>query len=274
MIIGIILYFPTVFLNVVAFTAIWRSRLLKEKVSNFNVMVKSAIDLAMGMLFIPSLITVLASEIMGNPSCTIFMISKKLGMLGCIYSVTVMSTMNFERYLAIIHPITHRVRVTKKRMLICSFTVCCCTTILFGFTLVYADILPFIINAIAILFLSSTVVVYTRIVFFCFKNRRVSSTNQMPVQFSSMKRKQRFNQDLAIAKTCFVVIVCSLVCYIPAIISNIDRLQLNVTFSGVVARRWFALLYLSHSTMSPVIIFWRNKAMRREEMNLIKSVYS
>jgi hypothetical protein len=276
MIVSTILYFPGVFLNFVVFTAIWRSRLLKEKVSNFNVMVKSVVDLAIGMLFIPLLITVLASEITGNPSCTSFMISKKLGMLGLIYSVTVMSMMNCERYLAILHPITHRVRVTRRRMLTCTLTTCCFITVLFGFTLIYVDIIPFIVNGVTLVFLSSTVFVYSSILFFCLKNRRVNPTNQRSMQSHSAvkERRQHFHQDLKVAKTCFVIIVASLACYLPGMISNISRLKLNATFSAVVTRRWFAILYLSNTTTNPAIIFWRNKAIRREGINLVKSVYS
>ncbi len=273
-IIGTILYLPTVFLNAVTFTAIWRSRLLKEKVTNFTLMVKSLIDLAIGILFIPLFITVLASEIGGYPSCVIFMTAKKLGMLAYLYSVAAMSTMNFERYLAILRPFTHRARVTKRRLLMCTFTVCCCKTILFGISLIYVDILPFILSVITILLIFSTLVVYTRILFFCLNNR-VHPANQMSMQSNGaeVKRKRRFKQDLEVAKTCLVVIVCCLVCFLPGMITNAVRLKISATFSAVVQRRWFALLFLSNSTMNPVIYFWRNKALRTEGMNLIKSIY-
>lgn len=263
-IISVILYFSTAFLNGVTFRAIWRSRLLKEKVSNFNVMVKSVIDLAIGILLIPLFITVLASEIGGNPSCLVFMISKKLGVLVYIYSVTAMCTMNFERYLAVLHPLIHRTKVTKRK------------TILFGFAFVYVNIFRVILTIVAFLFIASTVVVYTRILFSCLKNR-VPPANKMSVQPHSIveKQKRRFQQDLEIAKTCFAVMVCCLICLLPGLFSNIiDRLKINDSFSAVLQRRWFALLFLSNSTMNPVIFFWRNKTLRTEGINLIKSLYS
>ena len=275
-IISVILYFSTVFLNGVTFRAIWRSRLLKEKVSNFNVMVKSVIDLAIGILFIPLFITVLASEIGGNPSCLVFMISKKLGVLVYIYSATAMCTMNFERYLAVLHPLIHRTKVTKRSLLIYTFALCCHETILFGFAFVYVNIFRVILTIVAFLFIASTVVVYTRILFSCLKNR-VPPANKMSVQPHSIveKQKRRFQQDLEIAKTCFAVMICCLICLLPGLFSNIiDRLKIYDSFSAVLQRRWFALLFLSNSTMNPVIFFWRNKTLRTEGINLIKSLYS
>ena len=276
-VISVILYFSSVFLNTVSFAVIWRSRLLKQKMSNFTVAIKSFIDLGIGMLVIPVYIAVLASELGGSPNCTMFVISKKGGILAFMYSVTAMSTMNFERYMAILHPLSHRANVTNSRLLTYTATVCICQTIFFGLSLTYVYILRFVLTIIVFLFVGTTVVVYTRIFFFRLKNR-IHPGNQMTVQCHSkeQKRKGRFKRDFELAKICFVVMVCCLVSVLPGTLSNIDRLTASTTasFSTVVQRRWFSLLFLSNATINPVIFFWRNKALRMQGIYFIKSICS
>lgn len=274
-VISVILYFSTVFLNGVSFVVIWRSRLLKEKMSNFTIAVKCFIDLGIGILVIPVYIAVLASELGGNPNCTMFVITKKTGILAFMYSTTAMSTMNFERYMAILHPLSHRVNVTNSRLLTYTASVCVCQTILLGLSLTYVDILRFVLTTIVFLFVASTVVVYVRILFFRLKNR-THPGNQLTVQCRSKeeKRKRMFKRDFEAAKICSVVMVCCLVAILPGVFSNIDRLTASTTasFSTVVRRRWFTLLFLSNATINPIIFFWTNKALRMRGIYFIKSI--
>ena len=81
-------------------------------------MIKSVTDLVMGLLCTPLFIFLLQSEITGRPNCVIFMIPKKLGVLVYVCCVVAMSTLNFEKYMAILHPLTHRTKVTRTSLLI------------------------------------------------------------------------------------------------------------------------------------------------------------
>ncbi len=60
-----IFFLSTVILNAVAVTTIWKSRILKQKICNFTVLIQSAMDLLNGASFV----AVLATEISGHPSC-------------------------------------------------------------------------------------------------------------------------------------------------------------------------------------------------------------
>ena len=273
MIISAILCVPTVFLNAFTFIAIWRSRLGKEKVSKFTVLVKSAIDLAVGMLIIPLYVTTLASEITGNPSCITFLISKKLGVLVYMYSVTAMSAMNFERYMAIIYPLIHRARIRNTSLLTYTIAVCCFETIFLVFGLIFLKILLFVVTVITLLFILSTVAVYSRILCFRFTSPIYPGSVQTFQSRSKQETfRRKFRQDLEVAKSCLLLIVCCLVCYLPGLLSNTHRLTKKATFPSVVLRRWFSLLFLSNSFMNPLIFFWRNKALRIQGINLIKKI--
>lgn len=283
-----ILYIPTVLLNALTIRAVWRSPALKGKLSNINVMVNSVINIAVGIVCFPLLTVLLASEIAGHPSCLVFAISKKLGNVSYLFSLTAMSTMNIERYIAIFHPFAHRTMVTKQRLLLVTFCACCYETILFGFGFVYVDIVPYILTVVTVLFIASTVIVHCGILFSRLKNlvhpavRNLSSsveeargdrtrqgTGNQSIEICRENSKHRTKQDLKAAKTCFVMMVCSLACFLPGLFSNVDRLRGETSVSIIVLRRWFALLFLCNSWINPVILFWRNKTLRTDGLGQI-----
>jgi hypothetical protein len=53
LIFAITLTFATAFLNGVTAITIWRSRILKQKTSNFTILLQSIVDLANGVFFMP-----------------------------------------------------------------------------------------------------------------------------------------------------------------------------------------------------------------------------
>lgn len=276
LVVSIVFFLPTIFLNAVAVTTILKSRVMREKVSNFTIMAKSVIDLAIGLLIYPLFLNQLASEIRGSPSCVVFIISKKAGVFAYICSATTLSTMNYERYMGIFRPMRHRIEVTKTRLLQYNIAICSCQTILFSFAMNYVDIFPFILMVITFSLVLSTVFVYTSILLSRCKNQTHLGNQVSTLSRSTEKsRKQRFKKELDAAKLCFLVIVCCLACFLPGFISNMGRrLTANPSFSVVARRRYFALLFLSNSMLNPVIFFWKNKKLKSEGVNLIKSIYS
>ena len=59
----------------------------------------------------------LLTKITGNGSCMILFVILKIMVILSGMSVATMSSMNIERYIAILHPITHRSELTKERLL-------------------------------------------------------------------------------------------------------------------------------------------------------------
>lgn len=273
--ISIAIFFPSVLLNAVTVLTIFKSRVLRKKVYNFIVLVKSVLDFAIALIFIPLYINFLASEIRGNPSCVTFLASKKMGVLAYIYSVTALSTMNFERYLAIFHPFTHRAKVTKASLLTYTLVACGFQTILFAFALINIDIIPVLLTVITSLFIGSTVVVYIGIIFFrCGKRSHQVNQAFTQSQREVEKKKRKLMEDLELAKSCFLVVVSCLVCLLPGMVSNMERLNVKGSFSAVVQRRFFALLFLLKTMLNSVIFFWKNKTSRMVAMDMIKSIFS
>jgi hypothetical protein len=110
---NVIILFTTTFLNGITVTAMWKSRSLKEKVSNFTIMIQSFVDLANGVFFMTLFSVLLAGDIMGSPSCIALYVTRIIGFLLFFYSMTALAVMSFERYMGVLYPFVHRVEVTK-----------------------------------------------------------------------------------------------------------------------------------------------------------------
>ena len=253
---GIILCLSATFLNGVATTAIWTCEQLKAKVSSFTILVKSIMDLAIAVVTFPLYITLLSREIGENPTCDEYFLSKKIGALFNVYSVTIMCMMNFDRYMAILHPITHRNKVTKQRLLKYTVLAMVLQIILFVFSIIEVKIVTYVLAATTLLLIATTVFVYARI--FC------------SVRKATRNRKWKLKKELKLAGSSFLIVVCFLVCFLSATIAYINRLKDQPSFSLVVRRRRFALLSLLSTTLNPIIFFWRDKAMRTRGIALIK----
>ena len=260
LVICVFTFFSTVFLNGVAITTIWIHRDLRAKVSNFTVMMRSVMDLTTGITIFPLFIALLSREIGGNPDCSEYFISKKLGVLFYLYSVTVMCIINFERYMGILHPFIHREKVTKARLMKFTVFALVLQTVLFFISIINVQVFPRVLAATTLFLISSTIYVYMRI-FFAVKNGLKGN------------RKSKLLKQLKLAGSSFIIVVCFLACSLPSTIAYIDRLEIPSNFSLVVRRRWFAWLIMLSTTLNSVIFFWRDKAMRSRGKQLINCTF-
>ena len=133
-----------------------------------------------------------------------------------------------------------------------------------AFTLfVYARIALFVYARIALFVLSSE------------KNRRTLTSSQQndsmqcsnaQSQSSCEKRKdkRRFLKELKLTKSCFCIVLCYVVCYIPASVflgAIPDRLR---GYDYILALTWCTTLAMLNSTFNSVIFFWRSRHLRKE----------
>jgi hypothetical protein len=276
-VVNVSLVFTTLFLNGVTVATIWNSRTLKERVSNNTILIQSTIDLGNGLIVIPLSAMHLVRNLVGNTSCTTAYIGRKVGYLLYIYSMTTMFAMSFERYMGVLHPLVHRFQVTKSRVLKYIISICCIQTMVYSLTLFNGVQItrPFFVTNM-LLFLAFTTFVYTRIFCFRIKNSRSPLGKQVVSvaersQKTNASTKARFLKELKTAKSCFLVVVVSLVCSLPSLILT-GVLNLETTFLVDTLQKWSYLFNLFNSTANSLIFFWRNKALRTEGMNRIKII--
>ena len=273
-VVNVSLVFTTLFLNGVTVATIWNSRTLKERVSNNTILIQSTIDLATGLIVMPLTAMHLVRNLVGNTSCTTTYIGRKVGYLLYIYSMTTMSAMSFERYMGVLHPFVHRVQVTKSRVLKYIISVCCIQTLVYSVTLFNGVQItrPFFVTNM-LLFLAFTAFAYTKIFCFRIKNSKSPLGKQVVnvAEPTNASTKARLLKELKIAKSCFLVVVVSLVCSLPSLILT-GVLNLETNFLVDTLQKWSYLFNLFNSTANSLIFFWRNKALRNEGMNRIKII--
>ena len=278
LVVGKMMFLSSVFLNGVVITAILLCSQLRAKVSCFTILARSLMDLAFGLVMTPLFIIFLSHEIKGNVNCDLIFIAEKLGPLLIGYSLTIMSMMNVERYMGILHPLTHRVKVTKTRLLKYTILALAIQTILFAPSVIDNQITPFVVAATTFLLIATTVFVYTRIWLSQLHTRNAQSRRHAFVQSQSpaVNGRGKLMKEIKLARTSFTIVVCFVVCFLPITISNIEREESSTqpSFTTVVRRRWYFLLAISSTIMNPIIFFWTNKALRTSGVKSItRSVF-
>ena len=278
---AIIITFATVFLNGVTAITIWRSRILKEKTSNFTILLQSIVDLANGVFFMPLVSFRFANEAVGGTNCALAIFLKKFGMLIFFYTLTTLSVMNFDRYLGIVHPFYHRGVVTNTKLLAYVVSICSVQTIIYGFSLTHKEIVAPILSTTTILFILTTVFVYVKIFL------KIRDTNRMRAAMIAAERsdastnasekcrmrKGRFLKEIKAAKSSFLIVMCCLATFAPGALS-FGHLDVKSSFKAVAIKTWFVLLAMLKSTLNPVMYFWTNAMLRKQGKDQIKNIFS
>ena len=269
----VVLIFTTISLNGITVITIQRSRELKEKQSNFTILMQSVVDLANGVLVLPLLTAHLASQAAGAPQCVILYIAKTSTALTFLYSLTALSAKNFERYMGILHPFRHRTAVTNKRLLAYVVVVCVIQTIICCFTLTHKQIARPVLLANVLTFLLTTVFVYWKIFFTVHeKNRTRDENSAQSNQSKTASKKARLRKELKLAKSSCLVVACCLACFVPATLT-FGPLNRNGTFDAVMSKMYVFLLAISNSTMNSIIYFWMNNMLRKHGIDMVKNIW-
>ena len=265
--INVSLVFSTLFLNGVAVVTIWNSSTLNKRVSFFTILIQSIVDLANGVTVMPLSTIHFFRDLIGSPSCILAYIGRKIGFLLFFFSMTTMSAMSFERYMGVLHPFVHHVHVTKARLMKYVISVCSLQAFLYSLTFIYGaqtTRMFFVVNMF--LFLAFIAFAYTRI--FC---HHVKKNRIQPEQSVTNVAKRQSIKESKIAKSCFLVVATSLVCWLPSI-TIVAVLNLEKSFLVITIQKCFYILNMLNSTGNALIYFWWNKALRKEGQTYIRDL--
>ena len=81
-----------------------------------------------------------------------------------------------------------------------------------------------------------------------------------------------FLKELKMAKSCFLIVLCYLLCYTPIfVVFAVLRTKLSPLIKFY-ARPWCLLFLMFNSTLNSVIFFWRSAPLRCEATNVLKIV--
>ena len=260
-----LLIIPTILLNITAAKTILKSSKLKEKPCFFLILVQSVLDTAVGAIVLPLYTFGLATQAAGVPNCWVTFLGLVITLIFSICSYVTLIVMTFERYMGIFHPLIHRTKVTKRRLLK---------------SIIFFSPVAFILNIasnmfakgeyniigdlITLIFVAFTAYVYTRIFAFARKRLRVTKRARdggaKPTS-SERKEHRKLLQETKLATSCFLVVACSMICYFPTgftfLYDDMDIFTLNVFLAFLLT------LTLLNSSLNSIIFFWRNPILRR-----------
>ena len=257
----------TIYLNACTVITIWRTKTLKAKMSNFTIMIQSSMDLLQGTLVMPLFTFCMASETAGSASCVMVFLSKKIAALMYLFSLTTFSMMNHERYMGVCYPIIHRSKMQKSKLMKYVIAVCGLQMLLLGSTLLYNRIMRILLGLICVAFFVHTIFVYSKIARTVQMKVRTIRDKRNPEERSRLKQ---YLGEVKAAKTCFLVIFCSIVCGLPVLLASSGAFDFKSLFTEVILKRYFNVLVMLNSSLNSVILFWRNKKLRIHAKTLLK----
>jgi hypothetical protein len=262
-----IMILPAIFLNCISAITIFKNSQLKEKVSYFLIAVQSVVDAAIGLLALPSLVYIISSEIYGSPNCSLHFLLFKTTYLFTALSVLTLCAMTVERYFGIFRPLTHRTSVTSTRVLTGLAIGTLWPFLSITVSLKYPTFYKISSTIGTTLFLSLTTYVYGKIwIGMKSRQRKLATAVSCASQPTNLNERQRMEKETKLAKSCFLVVVCCVICLLPMSFNSVYQ-KLDI-FRNRVAYLWSLTLIMFNSILNSLIFFWRNPLLFKSATTL------
>ena len=271
-----VLVMVIVLLNSISVVTIWKSSCLKAKLPYFLILVQSIADLAVGAISLPLYIALAASELRGIANCVEFGILQAIAFIPIGASFMTIYLLTFERYLSILHPVFHRLYLTKARMLVC---ICCATV----WVIVTGVILRIFWESVYSVFQVATISIFLALntfayvkIYIAVKNMNFSSDRIGDVSTeqssSNLGEKRKLLREKNLAKSCALVVLISYFCFIPFVVCYLYFR--NDLFNFKVAIYWCTPVATLNSCLNSLVFFWKRPLLREEAMKLLRKMFS
>jgi hypothetical protein len=260
---NIILTISAIFLNSLTVITYWKSPQLRRKSSYFLIMLLSVNDLLVGILGNANHALTLALTLNGNSKCVRYILVDLLAFPTAAISFTTLFTLNVERYLSIVYPIYYRTKVTKSKLLRCAVLLC---LVSIGLTVAYptlgeatTKLTSFIMYSIIL----ATCYIYVSIFITARRTARVS-----PGEIRRNRTQQsQNNQNMNLAKSCAIVVICTVICYLPFALVRSEQQE---DFQTLVFAMWSVTFALAASSVNNVVFFLSNPVFRNEVKKIFR----
>ena len=250
-----ILIFLTVLLNLVATVTILKSHQLKNKLCYFLILIQSAVDLGIGSLGMPLIIYYLVTPFVAIQNCAASIGALKLSVLPTTVSIFTSCAMSFERYIGILHPYKYASLLSKKRIktyLVFGVVVSITVVVLSFF---FAGIVGTFLQLILPFFIIFTAFVYTRIYLVV---RRLHRSEARPTPYpkdENQTRKKLFLRQIKYAKSCFLVVVCFVVSFMPPLMYSVFLKLFGPGLDFNIYLSWMLMMGNLYPCLNSIIFF-------------------
>jgi hypothetical protein len=239
-------------------------------------MMQSVADLIVGLVGLP-LFTIrhLRRATTRSSYCAEVLAVQRLMAFTTLLSITTLLVMTVERYFGVLHTLKHLTLITKRRILV--FYSCGAS---FMFSIVVLSTLkpgwPWelgtFLSACLFIFLFVAVFVYTRIFLTIRKRKPPGDVNDLnnPAEPSvpSRQRKRNFLKQIKLAKSCFLVVVCFVVCLLGGGILAAFPLDINKEIIIL----WMVTMVMLNSSINSIIFFWTRPLLRNEAKKALRNL--
>ena len=256
---NIVLMILAISLNSATIFAYWRSPRLKNKSSYFLIMFLSLTDLITAVFGHSVYVVTLVLTISGNQDCRIHILHEMLTFCTSAMSFSTLLTLNIERYVSVIHPFFHRTKITKLRTIgltASSWLTCCAVTLLYP---ILGDVARELTTVMMSLSILMTMYIYLSIFL------AIRKTANSPLQGNQPKTFQ----NLKMTKSCAIIVVCTVVCYLPYAV--IRSLPASI-FVTMLMEIWSKTLALVFPSLDSLVFFWKNPVLRKEAKEVFKNL--
>lgn len=274
-----VLSLPVMFFNGITIFTILKSPQLNTKVSQFPVFIQSVADFTVGLFTLPLFTYVNLNEVFGSPECVLHYILSTIAFIPWGLSLASLCALTLERYMGVIHPITHRIHLTKRKFVIYVRCVVLVTLIIvplatasaifyYIFCAVYA-IVPMLLHTFC----------YGRI--FCSVRKRLQTDNESSSDQTETKtalndtrnriKKRYSSKEVKLAKSCALVVVIFYVCCVPGEVLNIYYLEHDIMIYRVVIS-WYATALGLNAILNSLIFFWTRPILRKEAFRVLRGI--
>ena len=277
--VSVALIIPTIILNGLAIVTVYKCPQLKAKNSYFLIMMQSVPDLAVGLWSLPTFSIFLCPKARESAECFwLFLLTGSIA-LPTLISLTTLFAMTVDRYFGVLHPLKHRTFITKKRILIFCSCAAFFMILMFGLSLQYAKMTSRFISIIMFMILFVVVFVYTKI-FLAFKNRHLPGAvrhlnnvdgAEQPSPDTNRLIKRNVLLQIRMAKSCFLVVVCFMVCFFGGI-AVVLPYDLDV-YETYALLNWAKVMVFFNASLNSIIFFWTRPLLRNEAWKTLKNVY-
>ena len=255
---NVLLSFSTTILNATTVLVYWRSSQLQKKTSYFLIMLLSLSDLGIGTFCNPTFVILLLKDLWRDNNCPLYAVFYIVQFALFDMSFTTLFLLNLERYLGIVHPIFHRRKLTKFKLLTALFILWCLFAIDGCVLFIDESAAKVILSIYVCLFLIFLTYIYARI----FLRARAMALN--PISVDGVR-------NIKLAKSCLIIVGCTFVCFCPMAITNSFW---KLSSFGRILWSWSSTFVFLSSTLNSAIFFWRNQILRSEAKKVLSQTFS
>ena len=268
------LLLPIIVLNGISALTIAKSSQLRRKVCYFLILIQAVVDLTVGTVSHPLETYIRAKEILGELNCVTNFVLSTIALLPHGLTLSTTCALTFERYMGILHPIIHRVHLTKNRFLMyISFTA-----------LLLLILAPLGVASRKAYNVCGVALITIALVFNAFAYTKIYITGTRALKMhqnfndltkgqiaSELATKKKLLKNLKLAKSCGLVVLTFYICYLPAPILNVIFINAHPAEFRA-AQSCAAVLCTLNSINNSLIFFWQKPLLRTEALKICRGL--